>query len=87
LLHYRDQDQYEVDLVLENEAGDIVGIEVKAAASVQAKDLRGLQRLAGLAQTQFKLGVVLYDGTQTLPLGNGLWAAPLSTLWGNPSMG
>jgi uncharacterized protein len=86
LLHYRDQDQYEVDLVLENEAGDIVGIEVKAAASIQAKDLRGLQRLASLAKTQFKLGVVLYDGTQTLPLGNGLWAAPIATLWGNACM-
>jgi hypothetical protein len=27
--------------------------------------------------------VLLYDGTETLPLGEGLWAAPLSTLWGS----
>jgi hypothetical protein len=26
---------------------------------------------------------LLYDGTETLPLGEGLWAAPLSTLWGS----
>jgi len=30
--HYRDKDQVEVDFVIENEAGDVVGIEVKAAA-------------------------------------------------------
>jgi hypothetical protein len=29
-----------------------------------------------------KIGVLLYDGDETLPLGQGIWAAPLSTLWG-----
>jgi hypothetical protein len=28
------------------------------------------------------MGVILYDGTETLPLGHGIWAAPISTLWG-----
>jgi predicted AAA+ superfamily ATPase len=32
LLHFRDRDQNEVDFVLENAKGQIVGIEVKAAA-------------------------------------------------------
>jgi hypothetical protein len=26
--------------------------------------------------------VLLYDGDETLPLGDNIWAAPLSTLWG-----
>ncbi len=30
----------------------------------------------------FRLGVVLYDGEDTMPLGDRPWAAPLSTLWG-----
>ena len=51
--------------------------------TVKAADLRGLKKLADLAGSQFKLGVVLYDGSETLPLGDGLWAAPLSTLWGD----
>lgn len=34
IFHYRDKDQLEVDFVLENAAGQVVGIEVKAAASV-----------------------------------------------------
>ena len=46
-------------------------------------DLRGLKKWAALAGPQFRLGVVLYDGTETLPLGDGLWAAPLSSLGGD----
>ena len=40
---------------------------------------KNVQDLAG---SQFKMGVLLYDGTETMPLGDGIWAAPLSTLWG-----
>lgn len=82
LLYYRDADQVEVDVVIENALGELVGVEVKAAASVRETDLRGLKKLAHLAGAQFKMGVLLYDGTETLPLGNGIWAVPLSTLWG-----
>lgn len=82
LLYYRDADQFEVDVVIENSAGQIVGVEVKAAATVKENDLRGLKKLASLAGSQFKMGVLLYDGSETLPLGSGIWAAPLSSLWG-----
>ena len=82
LLYYRDSDMVEVDLVGKNAAGQPVGVEVKAAASVNPGDLRGLRKLASLAGDRFKMGVLFYDGTETLPLGDGLWAAPLSTLWG-----
>jgi predicted AAA+ superfamily ATPase len=83
LFHYRDVDGFEVDVVIENAAGQLVGVEVKATATVKASDLRGLKKLASLAGDQFKGGILLYDGTVTLPLGDGLWAAPLSTLWGH----
>lgn len=83
LLYYRDADQFEVDLVIEDAAGYLVGVEVKAAASLGEQDLRGLKKLASLAGSQFKGGVVLYDGTEMVPLGKGLWAAPLSSLWGS----
>jgi predicted AAA+ superfamily ATPase len=82
LFCYRDPDGFEVDVVIENAAGSVVGVEVKASATVTAKDLRGLSRLAAIAGDQFKLGVILYDGTETLPLGQGIWATPISTLWG-----
>ena len=82
LLYYRDHDQFEVDFIIENAAGHLVGVEVKAAATVKESDLRGLKRLASIAGEHFKLGIILYDGEETLPLGEGLWAAPLSSLWG-----
>jgi len=78
---YRDKDKYEVDFAVENRAGRVVGVEVKAAASVQARDLAGLKKLAALAGPKFTAGILLYDGTETLPLGDRLWAVPLCTLW------
>ncbi len=83
LLYYRDADKFEVDVVIENSAGQLVGVEVKAAATVKERDLRGLKKLTSLASDQFSAGVLLYDGDKTMPLGNNLWAAPLSTLWGS----
>ena len=68
--------------MIENSAEQLIGVEIKASATVKESDLRGLKKLASVAGKQFKLGVLLYDGTETLPLGDGLWAAPLSTLWG-----
>lgn len=82
LMYYRDADKFEVDVVIKNAAGKLVCIEVKAAATIQESDLRGLKKLVGIAGEQFKMGVLLYDGTETMPLGSGIWAAPLSTLWG-----
>jgi predicted AAA+ superfamily ATPase len=82
LSHYRDADQVEVDLVIEDAVGHIVGVEVKAAATVTARDLRGLAKLRALGGDRFRLGVLLYDGTMVLPMGPGLWAAPISSLWG-----
>lgn len=82
LMYYRDADKAEVDVVIENAAGQVVGVEVKAAATVKESDLRGLRKLSALAGEQFKMGILLYDGDETMPLGNNIWAAPISTLWG-----
>ena len=82
MMYYRNADKVEVDYVMENAAGRVVGIEVKAAATVKERDLRGLRKLASLAGSQFRAGVLLYDGSETMPLGDSLWAAPLSSLWG-----
>ena len=82
LMYYRDADKVEVDVVIENAAGHLVGVEVKASATVKEIDLRGLRKLASLAGNQFKMGILLYDGDETLPLGDNIWAAPLATLWG-----
>jgi predicted AAA+ superfamily ATPase len=70
LMYYRDADKVEVDIVIENAAGQLVGVEVKASATVTEADLRGLRKLAGQAGDSFSSGVILYDGDETLPLGD-----------------
>ena len=80
LSHYRDKDQVEVDFVLETPTRQLIGIEVKAAATVFSQDFKGLRRLQAQTGNDFITGIVLYDGTHALPFGNGLWAVPLSSL-------
>jgi predicted AAA+ superfamily ATPase len=81
LYHYRDKDQDEVDIIVEGEGGDVVGIEVKAAATVTAGDFKGLRKLSAASGKDFKLGVVLYDAEQTVPFGERMFAVPISCLW------
>jgi uncharacterized protein len=82
LHHFRDKDQDEVDLVIEATRGTMIGLEVKASATVNADDFKGMRKLAVACSDNFKLGVVLYDGDKTVPFGHRLFAAPISCLWG-----
>ncbi|MCK2212871.1 ATP-binding protein [Actinomadura sp. ATCC 31491] len=81
LYHYRTKDHIEVDAVLENRSGQVVGIEVKAASTVRAEDFRGLRHLAHRLGDDFVAGLVLYTGTQTLPFGDRMRAMPVGALW------
>lgn len=80
--HYRDRDQTEVDIVIES-GRKIWAIEIKAAASVNRDDAKGLLKLAGIAGNAFQAGIVFYDGEATLPLVReaGILAVPISKLW------
>ena len=80
LSHFRDKDQVEVDFVLESPLREVIGIEVKAAASVNSGDFKGLRRLRELVGPPFVSGIVLYDGALALSFGDGLWAVPLNRL-------
>ena len=83
--HFRDRDGREVDIVLERDDGTIVGIEVKASATVKAGDFGGLRALAEACGDRFAFGVVLYDSADVVPFGDRLAAAPLSSLWNGAS--
>lgn len=81
LFFYRDTDKREVDLVIESPSGDIVGIEAKSAATVNAFDARGLRLLRDKLGPRFQRGVIVYSGEHTLPMGDRIWALPVSGLW------
>ncbi|MGI9004473.1 MAG: ATP-binding protein [Pseudonocardia sp.] len=81
LYHYRTKDGIEVDAVIETPDGRVVGVEVKAGATVRTADLAGLRHLARQVGDRFVAGYVLYTGQQTLPFGEKLRALPLDALW------
>lgn len=81
LFHYRTKDKVEVDAVLENRQGQVVGIEVKAGATVRAEDFRGLRHLAERLGDAFVAGLVLYAGGRTLSFDPKFRAMPISALW------
>ena len=78
LWHYRTQTHIEVDFILENRAGHICGIEVKASTTVDSKDFKGLRHLQDTEPAIFQRGIVLYAGRELVPFGDKLWAVPLS---------
>ncbi len=84
LFHFRLHTGPEVDIVLEDRAGNIVGVEVKASASVDGSDFKGLRILAEAAGRRFRRGVVLYTGGQTVPFAANLHALPMEALWSAP---
>lgn len=79
--HFRTKDHDEVDLVLEDRRGRVIGIEVKASATVRAQDLRGLRQLQAAVGNKFVQGLVLHDHDRITPFDEKLHAAPVSMLW------
>jgi uncharacterized protein len=81
LYHFRTAVGKEVDIVLENSRGECVGIEVKASASVSAKDAEGLRFLQDTLKEKFVRGVILYTGKEIIPFQRSIHASPISSLW------
>ncbi|MGI0524979.1 ATP-binding protein [Rhizobium giardinii] len=79
--HYRTKDQEEVNVVLEDRRGRIIGIEVKASATVKSDDFKGLRQLQNAVGDSFVRGLVLHNHDRVTPFGEKLHAAPLSILW------
>jgi len=81
MYHYRTRTGSEVDIVLEGAGARIVGIEIKASATISAGDFKGLKALAEAVGDRFHRGVLLYTGKEALPFGKQMHALPVSALW------
>jgi predicted AAA+ superfamily ATPase len=82
LYHLREEHgRREVDLIIETASGTLIGIEVKASATVTASDARHLAWLRDETGDSFAAGLVLHTGPHAFPLGDRLLAAPVSALW------
>ena len=80
MFHFRDRSGHEVDFVLE-QAGRLVGLEVKSATGVGHEDAKGLRWLRDQLGDAFHFGAVLYAGQIPFRIDDRLWALPISTLW------
>lgn len=81
LFYWRTASGQEVDIVLEDRGGRVIGIEVKAAATLGGQDMRGLQALAEAVGKKWVRGVVLYVGTEVIPFAANQHGIPVNRLW------
>ncbi len=81
LFHFRTHSGQEVDIILEDAAGNLVGVEVKASTTVTAEDFKGLRFFLDAVEERFLRGIVLYAGNEMIPFGDKLAAMPVSALW------
>jgi hypothetical protein len=82
LSYFRDRDGAEVDLIVEDRRlGDVAGIEIKLTATPSIRHARHLAMVRDRLGERFRTGLVIHTGTQTLPMGERIWAVPVSALW------
>lgn len=82
LYHWRSADKREIDIVADAGAR-LVGVEIKASASVGAGDFKHLDWFAseGPGRKRTFTGVVFYLGKHALSFGDRRFALPVSALW------
>ena len=80
--HWRSADKREIDILIES-GSRLIGIEIKAAATVDARDFRHLHWFAseGPGRKRQFAGLVFYFGAEKLTFGTGLFALPVNCLW------
>ncbi|CEG57545.1 DUF4143 domain-containing protein [Legionella fallonii] len=81
LLYFRDKYQNEVDIVLERDNHQIIGVEIKASTTINMHDFKGLIKLAEFNPSKFQYGVIFYSGKEILPFSQNeikLFALPIS---------
>lgn len=81
MFHFRTHTGAEVDVVLEDSAGRVCGIEIKAAATVQPRMLDGLRALEAASGRRFHRGIILYGGDTVVPFAKNLHAVPVASIW------
>lgn len=70
-----------LDFVLEDRTGKVVGVEVKASATLGSHDARGLRELADTVGKNWLRGIILYAGREVVPFASKLHGIPTTALW------
>lgn len=82
IYHFRTATGVEVDIVLEDSMGRVVGIELKNSSTIKAEDFNGLEYMQEMLGKKFVRGIVLYTGSEIVPFGGStMLAMPIASLW------
>ena len=79
--HFRNKDGLEIDFLLEREAGQTVGIEIKSSVTIRPSDFHALSRLEDAVGSRFAAGIVLHDGDRVRQYADRMWSMPYEALW------
>jgi uncharacterized protein len=66
---------------MEDAAGRVVGVEVKASSTVTSSDFNGLRTLQEITGKLFRRGVMFYTGKEAVAFSADLFALPCDSLW------
>ena len=80
LYHFRSRIGQEVDIVIEDNRGYVIGIEVKLSATPSLKDFSGLKTLQEHLREKFVRGVLVYTGNDVVPFEKNLHAVPIQVI-------
>lgn len=81
LFHFRTREGKEVDFVLEDDRGRVVGIEVKCANTVHSTDIANCNALQQACGNKLLRCIILYTGRHSVRLAKNITAMPISALW------
>lgn len=82
LYHYRDGEKREIDFIIKNEKGSILGIDVKAGSTVSKSSFKHLKWFGlNISKKSSFTGIILYTGQHVVSFGKNMWAIPISALW------
>lgn len=84
LSFWRSHDGDEVDVLIER-GDEVVGIETKASATINRRDISGLEAARDALGKRWRMGVVLHGGTDAVAFGDRTIALPIAAaLRGEP---
>ena len=82
IYHYRDRDGREIDFLVEDDRGRMLGIEVKAGSAVRSDDFKHLDWFRERFRPDL-ISIVLNTGPEPLSFGKGRRAVPIACLFGS----
>lgn len=82
-LHHFRSKSHEIDFLLTDEHGALLGLEVKASQSINQDDFRHLKWFGEQRLDHPFTGAVLYAGDSILSFGNNCYAVPFAAFWGS----